>query len=383
MARGQYKAGQVWPTNNYGDIIIVEYRNWDNVFIKFLETGYEKRVCMSSVKKGGVRDDSVDNIPSDMVVGITHPTNNYGDLRVIKYYNWDNVKVEFLLTGNERSVRADDIRAGCLRDRDSEITATKLQKHIGDKRALDNGNVLTITDYLHKSEVGNHYFSVECSSCSNDKELHPSAFKTSTVNWKGGCVPCPCSNSYFWSSAQYKVLIDRQFKDSCWSLKGDIVITKGNTTKVDVHCSKHNRTHKVNIINILEGKSPCKTCTEFKVRRSRTNTCIERYSLAGTKEVFYILRFTGKGVSFIKSGICVFGKDVLSSVELRYLKGDYTGFTYEVLHTEVGCYEDISDIEINSQEDNQAYRFNSYTLKGFSGYSECFTEFHYNDIVYK
>lgn len=383
MARGQYKAGQVWPTNRFGDLVILEYRNWDNVFIRFLETGYEKKVSMVSVKKGEVKDDSVSNTPYDMLTGSVYPTNNYGDLKVINYVNWNDVEVEFLLTGNKRSVRADDVRSGCLRDRGAEITVTKLQNYVGVERVLDNGNTLTVKEYLNKSGVGNHYFSVECSSCSKDKELHPKIFKTSTVNWKSGCVPCPCSNSYTWNSDQYKVLIDRQFKDSCWSLKGDIVVNKGNTTKVGVYCSKHNRTHKVNISNILEGKSPCKTCTEFKARRARVNTCIERYNLTGTKEIFYILRFTGKGVSFIKSGICVFGGDALSSVELRYLKGDYTGFTYEVLHTELGSYEDISDIEITSQEDNQHHRFKSYALKGFAGYSECFTEFHYKGDVYK
>lgn len=383
MVKGKYKTGQVWPTKKYGDVLIVDYHNWDEVYIRFLNTGFEKKTCMSQVKKGTVKDFSVDNTPSDMGSGLIYTTNHYGDVRIIKYYNWDKVSIEFLLTGNKREVRADDIRSGSLRDRGSALTLTRRDRFVDDKKKLDNGNILTIKDYLYKSEVGNLYFSVECSSCSKDKELHPDLFKTTSANWIVGCIPCPCSNSYYWNRNQYKILIQRKLKDTHWVLKDIPEIDKGNVTKVDIYCTKHNRTHKVNISNILEGKSPCKVCTEFKQRRSKLKTCIKRYGLEGTKEVFYILKFTGKGVSFIKSGICVYNGDVESSVKLRYLKSDYSGFTYEILHTEVGYYETIALAEITSQENNQRNKFISYALKGFAGYSECFTEFLYKGIVYK
>jgi len=236
---------------------------------------------------------------------------------------------------------------------------------------------------LHRSECGNHYFSVECSSCSKDKELHPGLFKTSTVNWVAGCVPCPCSNSYLWNRDQYIIGINRKLEGTCWSLQGNPLVDKGNLSKVDVYCNKHDSTHEASVTNIFEGKSPCKICTQFQRRRTRLSTYIGGIDLLGKKEIFYILRFTGRGVSFIKSGICVPEGDITSSIKLRYLKGDYSDFKYEVLYAEVGDYETIANIEIDSQEHNQHNRFVSYALQGFSGYSECFTEFLYKGVVYK
>ena len=31
--------GKVYPTKNYGDLIIVDYRKWNDVLVKFLNTG--------------------------------------------------------------------------------------------------------------------------------------------------------------------------------------------------------------------------------------------------------------------------------------------------------------------------------------------------------
>lgn len=383
MAKIKYQAGQVWPTKKYGDVLIVNYHNWNSVDVRFLNTGFEKNICMSQVKNGTVKDTSVDTTPLDMRQDVIHTTNHYGDVKVLKYFGWDKVSIEFLLTGNIREVRADDIRSGSVRDAGSGLTCTMRERFLGDVKILPNGNVLTIKEYLYKSEVGNIYFSVECSSCSEDKELHPDLFKSTAANWVAGCTPCPCSNSYYWNRNQYRILINRKLRNTSWVLKDIPEIDKGNVTKVEIYCNKHNQTHKVNISNILEGKSPCKVCTEFKQRRTKLKTWVERYNLKDTREVFYILRFTGKGVSFIKSGICVYEGDVDYSVKLRYLKGDYTGFDYEILHTEVGYYEEIALLEIDSQESNQHNKFISYALKGFAGYSECFTEFHYKGNVYK
>ena len=48
--------GKVYPTKNYGDLIIVDYRKWNDVLVKFLNTGNHTIARISDIKSGGVKD---------------------------------------------------------------------------------------------------------------------------------------------------------------------------------------------------------------------------------------------------------------------------------------------------------------------------------------
>lgn len=56
------------------------------------------------------------NTPQDMLSGTIHETNFNGKLKVIEYYGWDKVAVEFILTGHNGLFRANDIRRGIAKD---------------------------------------------------------------------------------------------------------------------------------------------------------------------------------------------------------------------------------------------------------------------------
>ena len=59
--------GKVFKTNNYGDLVIIQYNGCYDVKVKFIDTGYETTTEFSSIKKGRVRDRL---LPSVFGVGV-------------------------------------------------------------------------------------------------------------------------------------------------------------------------------------------------------------------------------------------------------------------------------------------------------------------------
>ena len=59
--------GSLFKTKLYGDLIITKYINHKEVYVKFLDTGYETKAYFGNIKKGIVRDRTV---PSILGVGI-------------------------------------------------------------------------------------------------------------------------------------------------------------------------------------------------------------------------------------------------------------------------------------------------------------------------
>lgn len=50
------REGEVYTTQNYGGLIITEYKDAWNVKVKFVNTGCERVVAMGDIKKGAVKD---------------------------------------------------------------------------------------------------------------------------------------------------------------------------------------------------------------------------------------------------------------------------------------------------------------------------------------
>lgn len=59
--------GDLFKTKRYGDLIVTKYVNHKEVYVKFLDTGYETKAYFGNIKKGIVKDRSV---PSVLGVGI-------------------------------------------------------------------------------------------------------------------------------------------------------------------------------------------------------------------------------------------------------------------------------------------------------------------------
>ena len=48
--------GKLFSSNNYGDFKIIYYKNYDNVIVEFIDTGYVTATDMYNIKKGNLRD---------------------------------------------------------------------------------------------------------------------------------------------------------------------------------------------------------------------------------------------------------------------------------------------------------------------------------------
>ena len=48
--------GLIFSTNNSGNCVVVNYTNYDDVTVKFVETGYETKTRMDNLKLGKVKD---------------------------------------------------------------------------------------------------------------------------------------------------------------------------------------------------------------------------------------------------------------------------------------------------------------------------------------
>lgn len=65
---------KIYPSNNYGDMKVVEYNGWDNVKVQFLNTGYTTICQMSQLRAGNVRDKSLPSNQGIGIVGNKYPT---------------------------------------------------------------------------------------------------------------------------------------------------------------------------------------------------------------------------------------------------------------------------------------------------------------------
>ena len=80
LKKAEYE-GSVFKTNNYGDVVVLEYNNAIDVTIKFLNTGNVRKTATSELRKGEIRDNEafpvykmgVMDIPNELRRGQPNP----------------------------------------------------------------------------------------------------------------------------------------------------------------------------------------------------------------------------------------------------------------------------------------------------------------------
>lgn len=83
------QGGKVYSTNSFGDLIVINYEKWDNVLVKFLNTGYITVARIGDIKDGKVSDRSV---PTVFGVGILGDSITQINGKLRKDYNvWSNM----------------------------------------------------------------------------------------------------------------------------------------------------------------------------------------------------------------------------------------------------------------------------------------------------
>lgn len=113
MKKGKDLVGSIFPSNKSGDMEIIEYRGYHEIKVRFIKTGYETMAELGQIRKGNVKDHS---LLTGYEVGTVHKSNNFGEFEIIEYNNAYNVKIRFVNTGNEYTVRTSQIKNGEVRD---------------------------------------------------------------------------------------------------------------------------------------------------------------------------------------------------------------------------------------------------------------------------
>lgn len=70
--------GKLFSSNNYGDFKIIYYKNYDNVIVEFIDTGYVTATDMYSIKQGTIRDWLKPTVCGVGVVGYKYKSSSNG-----------------------------------------------------------------------------------------------------------------------------------------------------------------------------------------------------------------------------------------------------------------------------------------------------------------
>ena len=109
------KVGEVYPSNNCGDMEIIEYLGALNITVKFIDSGVvKKKAVADAIYKGTVSDKVRNTTPVE--VGGVFPSTRGGMMEVVEVINSSKIKVRFFNTGYEVYAKATAIRSGMIKD---------------------------------------------------------------------------------------------------------------------------------------------------------------------------------------------------------------------------------------------------------------------------
>ena len=85
------KVGEVYPSNNCGDMEVIEYVNYERVRVKFLDTGHEKYAYAHHIHSGTVKDPLKPSVygVGYMGEGLYKSRTKGGNTKA--YYTWHNM----------------------------------------------------------------------------------------------------------------------------------------------------------------------------------------------------------------------------------------------------------------------------------------------------
>lgn len=117
------KRGTLHKTHQYGDIEILSYESAGRVKVRFKITGSTKYVTSDCVRKGSVKDE--EGVPVAYLTGTIFPTTKSGDIEILQYISYKEVYIRFLQTGNEKNTTVGQILKGTVLDFNKYEVGTK------------------------------------------------------------------------------------------------------------------------------------------------------------------------------------------------------------------------------------------------------------------
>ena len=117
------------------------------------------------------------------------------------------------------------------------------------------GSVLKVIDIFKNEDTKRWMYTVECSICSQDKELYPSPLVIEKYSARRGSAPCGCALIPSWTEYQYKVRIDRVCKAKGYVLEGFVGDKIGNGTYLKLYNPiSGNKWESCTARNLLKGR---------------------------------------------------------------------------------------------------------------------------------
>lgn len=126
---GKLYVGSIHNTKTSGVIMVISIKDKDTLLVKFLNTGNTRLIAKSAVRKGNVRDKSIDKYG----IGTVHKSYKCGEATVIGIDAVNRRKVRFNTSGIEKVIGTGELKSGKFSD-----------------------------NVYHKYEVGETYPTVKC-----------------------------------------------------------------------------------------------------------------------------------------------------------------------------------------------------------------------------
>lgn len=228
MCDKEYWEGAIRESNNYGKFEVVEYIDSKNVRVRFLDTGYEKVTPIAYVKEGAIKDSIRDKLHYE---GRRYSSKSYGDFEIIEYKEYNDILVRFLLTGYEKRTTVFMAEKGAVKDptyflkehEDVIYESVNYGKFevIGGKnthkveiRFIDTGyiSVVKLTDVL-RGKVRDYLvpsmYNRGVLGSSNIENIK--AYKV----WRDMLKRCYCSKYH----SKYKTYLDCEVSEDWWDLR--------------------------------------------------------------------------------------------------------------------------------------------------------------------
>ena len=83
--------GKVYPTKSYGDILVLEYINYRDVTVKFLNTGNVRKTATSEIRKGEIRDNEAFPVYAVGIMDVPDELRR-GEPKPKEYSIWNNIR---------------------------------------------------------------------------------------------------------------------------------------------------------------------------------------------------------------------------------------------------------------------------------------------------
>lgn len=105
------KVGDIYPSNSSGLFKVISKENSKNVTVEFIDTLFRKKTTHKEILKGSIKDPTITPKKGDVF-----PSNNYGSVEIIDYVSCLEVHYRFVMTGYVGVAPIAQIKRGSLRD---------------------------------------------------------------------------------------------------------------------------------------------------------------------------------------------------------------------------------------------------------------------------